>query len=67
MSKRIFMKPGKTNQEDRDNFIKFWAEYIKSVPDKVWGEQHAFLINSYLKNADHKAYLRLKGLPKKIK
>jgi len=32
--KRIFMKPGKTNQEDRLNFVKFWAKYIKTHSDK---------------------------------
>lgn len=61
---RIFMKPGRTNQEDRDNFIKFWANYMKSVPDKTWGEQQNLLINSQLKNADHKTYLKLHKLKK---
>ena len=33
MSKKIFMKPGRTNQEDRENFIKFWVKYMKVVSD----------------------------------
>jgi len=60
--KRIFMKPGKTNQEDRNNFIIFWAEYMKSVPDNEWGTQQNMLINSQLGNANHEVYLKLKGL-----
>ena len=46
--KRKFMKPGKTNQEDRNNFIKYWADYIKTHEDSIWGEQQALLINSQI-------------------
>ncbi|GBE19809.1 hypothetical protein BMS3Abin17_00538 [archaeon BMS3Abin17] len=48
--KRIFMKPGKTNKEDRLNFIKFWANYIKTHSDKEWSEQQKMLIDSQIKN-----------------
>ena len=44
--KRVFMKPGKTNQEDRLNFIKFWVEYIKNHDDKDWSKQQNMLIDS---------------------
>ena len=44
-TKRIFMKPGKTNKEDRENFIGFWVEFMKSVPDKEWSAQQVKFIN----------------------
>lgn len=47
--KRIIMKPGKTNKEDRMNFIEFWVEYIKSHSDEEWSKQQNKLINSQLK------------------
>lgn len=50
--KRIFMKPGKDNQEDRDNFIKYWVEYIKTHSDEEWSKQQNLLINSQLKNSN---------------
>ena len=31
---RRFMKPGKDNKEDRINFVKFWADYVKSHKDE---------------------------------
>jgi len=48
---RVFMKPGKTNKEDRLNFVKFWAEYIKTHLDKEWSKQQNMLIDSQIKNA----------------
>ena len=49
--KRIFMKPGRTNKEDRLNFVKFWAEYVKSHSDEEWSESQNVLIDSQLKSA----------------
>lgn len=46
-----FMKPGKTNQEDRLNFIKFWANYIKTHSDKDWSSQQNIIINSQIVNS----------------
>ena len=51
-NKKIFLKPGKNNKEERINFVKFWADYIKTHTDKEWSEQQNFLINSIIK---HKA------------
>lgn len=34
-----WLKPGKTNKEERMNFVKYWAEYVRAHPDKVWGKQ----------------------------
>jgi hypothetical protein len=50
--KRIFMKPGKTNKEDRLNFIDFWAHYIRTHSDEEWSRQQNILINSQMKNAE---------------
>ena len=36
--KRIFLKPGKTNKEERINFVKYWVEFMKSHSDEEWGE-----------------------------
>jgi len=46
--KKIFMSPGKTNREDRENFVKFWAEFMKGVSDKEWSAQQAKFIDSQL-------------------
>ena len=48
--KRIFLKPGKNNKEDRLNFVKYWVEYIKTHSDKEWSKQQNMLINSQIKN-----------------
>lgn len=46
--KRVFMKPGKTNREDRLNFIEFWANYIRTHSDKEWSKQQNILIDSQI-------------------
>jgi len=46
--KRVFMKPGKNNQEDRLNFVKFWANYIKTHSDKEWSEQQNIVIDGQM-------------------
>lgn len=46
--KKTFMKPGKNNQEDRLNFIKFWVEYIKTHSDEDWSEQQNVIIDSQI-------------------
>ena len=60
------LKPGKNNKEDRMNFIKYWASYIKNNSDEVWSRQQNILINSQIQNARYsnlsrKDYLNLKG------
>jgi len=60
--KKIFMNPGKTNQEDRNNFIIYWTEYIKSHSDKDWSKQQNVLINAQLHSARHDIYLKRMGL-----
>jgi len=60
------LKPGKDNKEDRMNFVKYWANYIKNNPDEVWSRQQNILINSQIKNArdfklSKETYLKIKG------
>ena len=47
-AEKVFMKPGKDNQEDRLNFIKFWVNYIKTHKDEEWSEQQNVIIDSQL-------------------
>ena len=51
MEERIFMKPGKDNNEDRMNFVKFWAEYVKSHSDEEWSKQQNVIIDSQIINS----------------
>ena len=44
--KLLRLKPGRNNIEDRMNFVKYWAEYVRTHPDKDWSRQQAVLINS---------------------
>lgn len=50
-TKRLFLKPGNTNREERENFVRFWANYIKSVNDVIWSKQQNVVINSQIDNA----------------
>ncbi len=47
--KRVFMKPGRNNKEDRLNFVKFWAEYVKTHSDKEWSKQQNVVIDSQIR------------------
>lgn len=52
------------NEEQRMQFVEFWAEFVRSNPDKVWSEQQAVLINSQLRNKSMisvEEYLRIKN------
>jgi len=54
------------NNEDRMWFVEYWAEYVKTHPDKEWSRQQNILINSMMKNARNskltpKEYLEIKG------
>jgi len=49
--KRVFLKQGKDNKEDRINFVKYWANYVKTHSDKEWSRQQKILIDSQIKNA----------------
>lgn len=54
------------NDEDRMWFVEYWANYVRTHPDKVWSRQQKILIDSQIKNARHykltpKQYLKIKG------
>jgi len=61
-----YLKPGKDNKEERMNFVRYWANYVKTHSDKDWSRQQNILINSLMQNAKNskltpKEYLRIKG------
>ena len=61
-----YLKPGKDNKEERMNFVEYWADYVKTHPDKDWSRQQNVLINSIMQNAKNskltkEEYLRIKG------
>lgn len=49
-SDRFFDK--KKNQQERNIFIDFWANYVKTHPDKDWSRQQNVLIDSQIKSAN---------------
>ena len=54
------------NDEDRMWFVKYWAEYVRTHPDKEWSRQQNVIINSQIQNArgielSPKQYLKIKG------
>ena len=51
VKERIFMKPGRTNKEDRENFIKYWVKFMKSRKEEEWSEIQNKVINSQLQGA----------------
>lgn len=55
------LKPGKNNQESRMNFVDYWAEYVRTHPDRDWSRQQNILINSQIANArSARGYLKAK-------
>ncbi|MFH1182463.1 MAG: hypothetical protein V1702_05885 [Candidatus Woesearchaeota archaeon] len=60
------LKPGRDNKEERMNFVKYWAEYVRTHPDEEWSRQQNILINSAMQSAKSvkltpKQYLKIKG------
>lgn len=55
----------KKNQEERMKFVNYWADYVRTHPDKDWSTQQAVLIDSQLINASkmmtRKQFLEMKG------
>lgn len=39
------------NREERLRFIREWAEYVRTHPDDVWGEQVNALVDSQIESA----------------
>jgi hypothetical protein len=41
------------NQRERLAFIHFYADWVKRVPNAVWSEDQAALIDSFMENAQN--------------
>ena len=39
------------NRKERREFIHYYAEWVKRVPNEVWSKQQAELIDSFMVNA----------------
>ena len=39
------------NRQERLKFVEFWANYVKTHPDRKWSKQQAVIINSQIQNA----------------
>jgi len=54
------------NFQSRLEFIKFWADYVKSQPNEIWSKQQADFINSQLRtaNQDVELFKRVKRIAK---
>ena len=38
-------------RQERLKFVEFWADYVKTHPDREWSKQQAVIINSQIQNA----------------
>ena len=54
------------NFKQRIEFVRYWADYVKTHPNKVWSKQQNRIINSVLRSADQnpKTYLKIKEIMK---
>lgn len=52
------------NLEERLEFVRFWANYMKRTTNENWSTQQALLINSVMKSADSdpELYMKVKRL-----
>ena len=53
-----------SNKKQRNEFVKYWANYVKTHPDKEWSKQQNVLINFMLRSARQKTreeYLNFKN------
>lgn len=41
----------KQNLEERLQFLRFYSQWVKSVPNEVWSKQQAEFIDSFFDNA----------------
>jgi hypothetical protein len=57
-----YLKPGKDNREERMNFVEYWAEYIRTHPDKDWSKQQAVLIDSQLQSGKQMTLAQYKAM-----
>jgi len=60
------LKTSSNNEKSRMHFVEYWADYVRTHPDKDWSRQQNVLINSMMKNArnsklNKEDYLKMKG------
>ena len=55
------------NSNQRKWFVKYWANYMKSVPNKEWSRQQNIVIDSQLMSAtkDRDRYMKIKNAMRK--
>ncbi|MFH0831349.1 MAG: hypothetical protein V1886_00570 [archaeon] len=46
---RKLLTPGKDNKEERTNFVRFWADYIRTHSDREWSRQQNIIINAQIR------------------
>jgi len=56
----------KANARERMKFVRLWAEYVRTHPDRDWSGQQKILIDSMMQSARSwkwkpEDYLRMKG------
>ncbi len=53
------------NRKQRMEFVKFWANYVKTHPDRDWSRQQAVLIDSQIQGSRQlmtkELFLKMKG------
>ena len=56
-----------SNNRQRLEWVKYWVDYMKKSPNKVWSKQQSNFINSVMKSADTspEAYMKIKRLLEK--
>jgi len=62
------MESNSENSNQRKWFVKYWANYMKSVPNKEWSRQQNIIIDSQLKSAtkDKDMYMKIKNMMRKF-
>jgi len=55
--------------ENRLEFVRFWAKYVKERDPAIWSKQQKELIDSVIKTAlqDVELYLKVKKISKEVK
>ena len=58
------MASSRRDEKERLAFVRFWTNYMKKVPNKVWSRQQAMLVDSILESAnqDIKLYMKVKRI-----
>lgn len=58
------MEESELNRKQREDFVIFWADFVRTHPDEEWSVQQNILINSQLKSAHQftrEEYLKFKS------